>query len=339
MRIVIDAMGGDHAPREVVLGTARAAARSRARLCLVGDEKKIQDILRELPRSKNLEVRHAEEYIRMDETPGTNLRRRDQASMVVGARMIKQGEAEALVCAGNTGALHQVALLEIGRLPGIRRPALAAVFPTSRSPSLALDMGANTDCKPEYLFQFAVMGSIYAEKVLERRNPRVALLNIGTEAGKGNALVGAAYELLSGSALNFVGNVEPTGFFSGDVDVVVCDGFVGNLVLKTSEAVAEWLMDRVRQAARRNTAAKIGGHLLRPSLRSLKQDISHSEHGGAVLLGLKGVVVKCHGRATAETVENGIRVASRALEKNLVSLISSSLHPDHQEGGKREVRT
>jgi glycerol-3-phosphate acyltransferase PlsX len=327
MRIVIDAMGGDNAPDEIVLGAANAVRSAKdCQLCLVGDEKRIRAILAKLPHQPKLEIRHTAEYIRMDEPAGPALRSRKDSSMVVAARMVKEGEAQAFVCAGNTGALHQVALLEIGRIKGIRRPALAAMFPTRPHGSLALDVGANTDSKPEYLVQFAMMGSIYAEKVLGRKNPRVALLNIGKEAGKGNTLVTAAYELLQQqSNINFVGNVEPLCFFNGEVDVAVCDGFVGNMMLKTSEAVAEWLLHRVREAAHRTPAAKIGGHLLKPSLKALKQDISHDEQGGAVLLGLRGVVIKCHGRATAETIESGIKAAARALRNQVVQRIEESL--------------
>lgn len=324
MKIVIDAMGGDHAPEEVVAGTLSAAKKTRADLVLVGHEKKIRPLLKGRI-GRKIEVVHAEEFIGMDESPGPGLRKRTDASMVVAAQLVRSGEAQALVCAGNTGALHQVALLQIGRLPGIRRPALAALIPTEPVPTLALDMGANADCKPEYLLQFAVMGSIYAEKVMGRHQPRVGILNIGTEKGKGSASVVAAYELLQESELNFIGNVEPQAFFEGKADVAVCDGFVGNMVLKTAEAVAEWLMGRVKQAARKTPVAKIGGTLLKPSLKDLKQDISHSDHGGAVLLGLRGVVVKCHGKAEAATIKNGIRVASLAVERGIVDQIAESL--------------
>jgi glycerol-3-phosphate acyltransferase PlsX len=327
MRIVVDAMGGDNAPDEIVLGAAQAARQTKdTQICLVGDEARIRAVLAKLPFKAKLEIEHAPEFIRMDESAGPALRSRKRTSMVVAAQMVRDGKAEAMVCAGNTGALHQVALLEIGRLKGIRRPALAAIFPTRPQASLALDLGANADCKPEYLVQFAHMGSIYAEKVMGKPRPRIGLLNIGQEAGKGNALVVSTYELLQKQTdLNFVGNVEPMCFFNGKVDVGVCDGFVGNMLLKTSEAVAEWLMHRVREAAHRTPAAKLGGHLLKPSLKELKQDINHSEHGGAVLLGLKGLVIKCHGRATADTIENGVKVAARALRHRVVPLIEESL--------------
>jgi glycerol-3-phosphate acyltransferase PlsX len=330
MRIVVDAMGGDNAPDEIVLGATNAARSTKdVQICLVGDEKRIRALL---PPRSTVEIRHTDDYFRMDEHPGPALRNRKQASMMVAAKMLKEGEAQALVSAGNTGALHQVALLEIGRIKGIRRPALAAVFPTRPSESLALDLGANADSKPEYLVQFATMGSIYAQKVMGKKKPRVALLNIGNEPGKGNTLVLAAYELLQKqSEIHFVGNVEPTGFFNGEVDVAVCDGFVGNMMLKTSEAVAEWLMHRVREAALRTPAAKLGGHLLKPSLKTLKQEINHSEHGGAVLLGLRGVVIKCHGRATSDTIENGIKVAARALRNQVVQLIEESHKGSSQE--------
>ncbi|MEW6280635.1 MAG: phosphate acyltransferase PlsX, partial [Candidatus Eremiobacterota bacterium] len=294
--------------------------------CLIGDRERIQPVLTRARPARPIEVVHTTEFIGMDEAAGPALRHRKDASMVMAAHMVKEGQAQGMVCAGNTGALHQVALLEVGRLPGIKRPALAAVFPTSGQPSLCLDMGANADCKKEYLLQFAMMGSVYAQKVMGRHNPRVGLLNIGKEEGKGSTLVADAYELLSHAPrLNFVGNVEPMGFFAGDVDVGVCDGFVGNMMLKTAEAVAEWLMGRVREAARSSAVATLGGALLKPALKNLRRDVSHSEHGGAVLLGLRGVVVKCHGRATRETIENGIRVAERAVDNQVVERIASNL--------------
>lgn len=324
--IAVDAMGGDHAPAEMVKGALRAAKVVRSEILLVGDKDRLQQHLprRFLPR--NLQVIHCSDVIGMEESPGPGLRRRDQASMVVAARLVNEGKAQAMVSAGNTGALHQIALLEIGRLKGVRRPALAALLPTERQPALALDLGANADSKPEYLLQFAYMGSTYASQVLEVVNPRIGLLNIGTEPSKGNHLVVAARELIEASSgLNFIGNIEPTGFFQGQADVVVCDGFVGNMMLKTAEAVSEFIMKRMRQAATSNARAKVGGALLRPSLRSLKQDISHTDHGGAMLLGLKGMVIKCHGRADSEALANGIRVAEQALARHVLASIAQSV--------------
>lgn len=251
--------------------------------------------------------------------------------MVVAARLVQNGEAQALVSAGNTGALYQMSLFEVGRLKGIRRPALAAMLPTERSSALALDLGANAECKPEYLLQFAQMGNAYATGVLQIENPRIGLLNIGTELGKGNSLVTKAYQLLEHGGLNFVGSVEPTGFFQGEADVVVCDGFVGNMMLKTAEAVSEFILKRVKQAVTSNTRGKIGGHLLRPSLRNLKQDISHTDRGGAILLGLNGIVIKCHGRADAETVTNGIKGAVQALDGKVLERIATLLGPSEVE--------
>jgi glycerol-3-phosphate acyltransferase PlsX len=188
-------------------------------------------------------------------------------------------------------------------------------------------MGANADSKPEYLVQFAIMGSTYAEKVMGKSKPTVGLLNIGKEEGKGSSTVVAAYDLLRKiPGMNFVGNVEPMGFFGGGLDVGVCDGFVGNMMLKTSEAVADWLIQRIRVAARKTPATKLGGTLMRPALKRLMQEVNHSEHGGAVLLGLKGVVIKCHGRATGETIHNGIRVAARAIRSRVVEHIETSLN-------------
>lgn len=328
MTIAVDAMGGDNAPAEIVKGAVKAAKQIRTPLLLVGDQSAIEQHLPRRFMPRTIEIVHCSDAIRMDEHPGPALRRRDQASMVVAARLVNEGKAQALVSAGNTGALHQIGLLEIGRLKGVRRPALAALLPTEQQPAVALDLGANADCKPEYLVQFAHMGATYANRVLGVKDPRVGLLNIGTEVGKGNSLVVQARELLlAAPGLNFIGNIEPTGFFQGQADVIVCDGFVGNMMLKTAEAVSEFIMKRMRQAATSTTRAKVGGVLLRPSLRSLKQDMSHTDHGGAMLLGLKGMVIKCHGRADWETVTNGIRVAEQALQREVLARIAESLSP------------
>ncbi len=327
MTIVIDAMGGDKAPDEVVLGAVLAGnskALEGVKLCLVGDESRIKSVLPDNS-SKDIEIVHTDEFIAMDDHPGPALRRRTKASMAIAARMVGRGEAQALVCAGNTGALHQIALMEVGRIKGIRRPALAAVLPTEKLPVLALDMGANADSKPEYLVQFALMGAIYAEKVMNRPSPRVGLLNIGTEEGKGGAVLVSAYERLRETELNFVGNVEPMDMYAGKVDVAVCDGFVGNMMLKTSEAVAAWLFSRLRDALSGNPVFKVGSGMVRPALKRLKREISLSQYGGAVLLGLKGVVVKCHGRSDAEAVAKGIEVAAKAARQGVVDTILASL--------------
>lgn len=325
MKIVVDAMGGDNAPDEIVRGVISASRFCKCELALVGDERRIGRLLQADPPKRPIQVVHTDEFIAMDDPAGTSLRQRKRASMVLAAQMVRDGDAQAFVCAGNTAALHQVALTGVGRLPGIKRPALAVVFPTRPRPSVALDMGANADSKPEWLLQFAFMGSVYAQRVLGRTNPRVGILSIGSEEGKGNALVAAATPLLKESGLNFVGNVEPTGFFKGAVDVAVCDGFTGNMMLKTGEAVAEWFMAQVKEAAVSTPVARLGGLLLRPALKGLRQAHDHSEHGGAMFLGLRGTVIKCHGRATARTIENGVRVAEEVTAKNLVGQIEESL--------------
>lgn len=325
MKIVLDAMGGDNAPDEIVRGAVLASRSCRSDLVLVGDEQRLEPLLRAEPPARPIQVVHTDEAIAMTDPAGTSLRQRKRASMVLAANMVRDGQAQAFVCAGNTAALHQVALTGVGRLPGIKRPALAVVFPTQPQPSLALDMGANVDCRPEWLLQFALMGSVYARLVLDRPNPRVGLLSLGSEEGKGNSLVAAATPMLKASGLNFVGNVEPTGFFRSEVDVAVCDGFSGNLILKTGEAVAEWFMGEVRRAAGSSPRAMLGGWLLRPALKALARSHDHSEHGGAMFLGLKGPVIKCHGRATARTIENGIRVAEDIIARHLVQQIEESL--------------
>ncbi len=323
MRIVIDAMGGDNAPVEIALGAAEASLTSEGELILVGQKERLESILGGYRRLRNhrLTLVDASDVITMDEKPGSHLRRRDNASMVVAARMLKNGEADAFVCAGNTGALHQVCLLEIGRIEGLKRPALAVLLPGDGEGALALDLGANVDCKPEYLEQWSLMGSLYAKEVLHRKNPRVGLANIGTEVGKGNMLIKQAYERIVDLPINFVGSVEPLGVFRGEVDVVICDGFVGNMFLKTAEAVGEWVLGRVKMAASSSPAGKIGGFMLRSSFRKMRQDMTHSDHGGAIMLGLKGIVVKCHGRADAKAVLRGIDVAEQAVRLQIASKV------------------
>ncbi|MBM3465369.1 MAG: phosphate acyltransferase PlsX [Armatimonadetes bacterium] len=322
--LAIDAMGGDHAPQEPVGGALRVAAEGVARVLLVGDEARLRPLVAQP--SPAVEIVHAPDVVGMDEAPSDALNRRDSTSMGVGARLVKEGRAQALLSAGNTGALMAISLFTIGRLQGIRRPAIAVLWPTRKAPVLVLDSGANADSKPEYLVQFATMGSLYMQHAVQRSSPRVGLLNIGGEAGKGNALVNAVFPILEKSGLNFVGNVEPTGMLAGSVDVAVADGFVGNIALKTGEAVAEMMLALLKAGVEAGGArAKLGALLLKPVLKGLKSQIDQSDYGGAPLLGLHGLVIKAHGRANAHAVFNAAKVAVLGVKSGVVQRIAESI--------------
>lgn len=325
MRIAIDAMGGDFAPSAIVEGAVSAAQDSSINLILVGDQEQINLELKNHTKLENVSILHTPEYILMDESPTFALKKKKQASLILGAKLVKQREAQALISAGNTGAVMEASLLYIGRIKGIKRPALATFWPTLKSSGMFLDSGANSDCKPEYLLQFAQMGDIYAQKVLEISNPKIGLLNIGSEPMKGNAVLSGAYKLLSQVKLNFIGNVEMRDFLLGNIDVAVCDGFVGNMVLKASEAVAEFFTTILKQEIKKHFLAKAGAIFLKPVFKSLKKRLDHSEHGGAILLGLEGICIKSHGRADARTIYNAIKVAQKAIKNNIVEKIKENL--------------
>lgn len=331
--IAVDAMGGDEAPEAVVKG-ARAALSDACQIVLVGDEAKLRGRFGALLEAPGLRIAHASEVIGMDETPSTALEKKKDASMVVAARLVKEGQAQALVSAGNTGALMAGSLLTMGRLKGIRRPAIAVKWPTYDAHVdhvLVLDCGANAETKPEYLLQFAHMGAVYMQRVTGRSSPRVGLLNIGGEVGKGGTLVNAAYGLLEASGLRFVGNIEPTQMMRGVCDVVVTDGFSGNMILKTGETVAEMIMSTIKSGVRATLRAKIGAWLMKPVFLDVKKKVDHSEYGGALLLGLRAPVVKAHGRSNERAIENAIRVAARAVSEDVIGHIRRSIEADSGE--------
>jgi len=319
--IALDAMGGDNAPRELVKGALSAAKEFGLRIILVGDEKKVKAELGKYPRNDNVTVVHASQVIGMNESPVAAVKQKKDASVNVAVSLVKAGRADAIVSAGNTGALMTAALFGLGRIRGIERPAIATIFPSAYGPVLLLDMGANVDCKPKHLEQFAFMGSVYAEHVMHKKLPRIGLLNIGEEAEKGNELTLATYPLLKNSALNFVGNVESKDILDGKVDVVVCDGFVGNLILKFAENIGKSIVDMLKKELRRNPVTQLGAIMLSPGLFNLKKLVDYDEYGGAPLLGLAGICFKAHGRANAKAIHNAIRVAREAVAENVVNCI------------------
>ncbi|CAM3354156.1 phosphate acyltransferase PlsX [Marinicrinis lubricantis] len=326
MRIAIDAMGGDLAPKEIVAGVLAAASQySDAELILVGHEAQIRSCLSsELP--VNVRIVHAEDRILADDEPVRAVRRKKDASMVVAARLVKEGQAEAMISAGNTGALMAAGLLIIGRIPGIERPALAPMLPTMDGAGvLALDLGANMDAAPEHLLQYAVMGSIYRSKVDGMEKPRVGLLNVGTEAMKGNEVSKAAYALIEQAPIHFVGNVEARDVFARNCDVLVCDGFVGNVMLKTMEGTASTIFGALKQEFTRTTFTKLAAAVLKPGLSRFKKKLDYTEHGAAPLLGINGLCLKSHGSSDANAIKNGVRQAIHALKNNLVGSIAAEI--------------
>ncbi|MGQ9454742.1 MAG: phosphate acyltransferase PlsX [Armatimonadota bacterium] len=321
MVIAVDAMGGDHAPAEIVKGALRSARLHQVNIVLVGDEARVSQFVPDGDlHSSCVRIRHASEVIGMDEEVDA-VRTKKDASVVVAASMVAAGEADAMVSVGSTAAAMAVATLRLGRISGIDRPAIATVLPGRSGPTILLDAGAVVDCSVENLVQFAVMGSIYAEKALGIGSPRVALLSIGEEPCKGNDLTRAANEALARSGVNFVGNVEGRHLFMGVADVVVTDGFTGNVALKSAEGLAEHIVYLIREELRRRPVNWVPMLLLLPFIRRLKRRLDYSEYGGAPLLGVNGVCIIGHGRSNANAVVNAIRVAKEAVNQGVVEAI------------------
>jgi glycerol-3-phosphate acyltransferase PlsX len=335
-RIVVDAMGSDDFPTPDVVGAVAAAREYGVEIILVGDEAKIGPVLAAQDAGRlPVRVVHAPEMLTMEDK-GMALvlkarRPNSKNSMAIGIDLVKSGEADAFVTAGNTGAASVTAYFRLGTIPGVDRPALAPIFPTATGSCVVTDVGANPDCKPENLLQFAIMGSIYAQKVRGVASPKVGLIANGEEAGKGNELVKHTYPLLAESGLNFFGNIEAKELLGGKVDVAVTDGFTGNVLLKASEAVAKMLMDKIKEAILTGgLLAKLGGALIKPSLKGIKQMMDPSEHGAAPLLGVNGLVFIGHGRSDALAIKNAVRVAKNAVEADVIESIRSAIEKSLQ---------
>lgn len=329
MRVAVDAMGGDYAPVETVKGAVEAACQSKINVVLVGDRGTIEPELAKYPDlGDRIEIKHASEVVAMDEHPATVLRRKPDSSIVIGADMVANGEAQAFISAGNTGAVMAVATLRLGRIKGISRPAIGSLLPTRNGKAVILDAGANADCDVENLLQFAVMGNEYALHVLKIPNPRVGLLSIGEEASKGNELTKAANARLAQTHLNFIGNVEGKDIFRGAADVVICDGFAGNIVLKVAEGMAEFLQAVLKDEMSGRPSWRLWGSLLRPAFRKAKAKIDYAEYGGAPLLGVNGVCIISHGRSEGRAIRNAIRAAANAVDNNVVQCICASVQQE-----------
>lgn len=311
-------MGGDHAPEAVIAGAVAALERSDSdlRLVLVGDESRLAPLLSGR-RTERLSIQHAPEVIAMEEAALAALRRKRRSSIQVGLELQAAGEVDAFVSAGHTGAVMAAAMTTLGRVEGIARPAIAAIFPTQSFPCIVLDAGANVDPRPQHMLQFAIMGHVYARDVLGRERPRVGLLSIGEEPTKGNELTIAVHELLRRSSLNFIGNIEGRGVLRGAADVVVTDGFTGNVVLKFGESFVDFLADAVGEEVRSRALARLGALLMRSTFRSLRRRIDYAEYGGAPLLGVDGVVIIAHGESNAKAFSSAIEVARRAIDREL----------------------
>lgn len=326
VRIAIDAMGGDHAPDEIVAGALRASEELGVKVLLVGDPQKIEAALPPKTNLERVEIVPAEDAIAMDEEPLNAVRRKRQASINIAMDLVKQQRADAVFSAGHSGAAMASALLRLGRLPGIDRPAIGTVFPTIKAgkPVLILDVGANVDCRPKFLEQFAVMGSIYSQYVLDTAEPKVGLLNIGEEDTKGNEVALRAHQLLrENSQINFAGNAEGRDILSGHFDVIVCDGFVGNVLLKFAEAVGEVILQILREELPQGLHGQIGTAILKPNLKRIKQRMDHAEHGGALLLGVGGICFIGHGSSQAPSVFNAIRMAKEAVDNEVLQRLQS----------------
>jgi phosphate acyltransferase len=328
--VAVDAMGGDNAPAEIVRGALRAATELHIPVLLVGRRELLEtELVRiegpETVSRARLEIVDAREVVEMDEHPANAVRAKRDSSVVRACALVAEGRAGSAVSAGNSGAVLAAALFSVKRIPGVARPAIGAQLPSSGAPTFLLDVGANTDCKPEWLVQFAVMGSVYARTMMGVAAPRVGLLSNGEEPGKGSQLVQEAYPLLSAATPNFTGNAEGKELFNGRFDVVVCDGFAGNIALKTAEGVGEYLFATLRREAVSSVAARVGGLLLKPRLRAVRDRVDYRHTGGALLLGVNGEVVIAHGRSDALAVMNAIRVAADAARRDVSGTIAREL--------------
>ena len=328
MKIVVDAMGGDHAPRVVIEGVVAAVKEYNAEVILVGDQSQINFLLKKAKYSgSNISVRHTQEVIEMSEPAAASVRRKRNSSIVVGINLVKEAEGAAFFSAGNTGAVVCAATLGLGLLPGIERPGIAIVAPTLKGISLIIDVGANIDPKPVQLLQYGIMADAYFRYILHRPNATVGLLNIGEEEIKGTGFIKETFELLEKSNLNFIGNVEGKDLFSGKCDIIVCDGFVGNIALKVAESAAESMQIFLKKHLLGNPMGKLGLFFMMPSLKRFKKDIDYSEYGGAPLLGVNGVVIIGHGRSNAYAIKNAIRVAKEEVDRKFNEKILEAIKP------------
>jgi glycerol-3-phosphate acyltransferase PlsX len=338
MKIAVDAMGGDYGPAVVVEGAVAASREFGTPVTLVGDRAAVErEVARLAADGLGLEIHHASQVVGMAESPSQALRRKRDSSLRVAAQLVHDGKAAAFVSAGNTGAAMAIAMFVIGVLPGVDRPAIAAVLPNQRRFTILLDAGANTDPKPSHLLQFAVMGHVYARDILGFDNPRVGLLSVGVEEGKGNELTKEAYEQLKGSSLNFIGNVEGRDIYNGRCDVVVTDGFTGNVALKISESLVETLGSMIKEELMRDFRSRVGAALAQSAFQRFRRRVDYTEMGGAPLLGIDGAAIVCHGASPVKAIKNAVRVAGEWARAGVNEHIKAALEAEvarGREGGR-----
>ncbi len=326
MKIALDAMGGDDAPAAIVEGAVLAARELDVAITLVGNDKEVEKALsRHKTSALSISIVHASQKVEMDASPSSVVRKKRDSSIWVATELVKRKEADAVISAGNTGASMATALFILGPLLGVERPAIATPLPTLRGTSILIDVGANVDCKPQQLFQFAIMGNIYAREILGIPQPKVGLLSIGEEETKGNELTREAFKLLKGSALDFIGNIEGRDVYTGVADVIVCDGFIGNVALKISEGLADAIIQFLKREITASPLGKLGGLLLKPSFARFKRKIDYAEYGGAPLLGVDGISIICHGRSSARAIKNAIRVAKESFNRGVNQRIKEQI--------------
>ncbi len=331
MKIALDAMGGDQGPELLIDGAYRALRRNKElSITLLGPEDLLKKQIEQCAGFDSLAhrvfIEHAPETVAMEESPVEAIRKKKNSTIMRGFDLVKNGQADAVVSAGHSGATMAAAIRKLGRLEGVSRPGIASLFPTRKTPVMLMDVGANVDCRSQHLLQFAVMASSCYALLQNRENPRIGLLSIGSEPGKGNALIKETHELLSQSTLNFVGNVEGRDVYSGDLDVVVCDGFVGNISLKISEGLAEAAMQMLKDEIMKSIQAKIGYLLIRKAFAAFRKRVDYAEYGGAPLLGINGIGIICHGSSSSVAICNAIGEAAKLVENRVNDSIVQSLH-------------
>ena len=324
MHIVLDAMGSDGHPEPEVRAAQAAAEKYQIKITLVGQEQRVKPVLDKQPHP-GVELIHAPEVLEMTDKPARSARRKSDNSMAVGMDLVKSGQADAFITAGNTGGAMANGLFRLGRIQGVKRPALTTVVPTKTGQAAAVDIGANADCKPLFLLQFGMMGSIYAQNVLGIEDPRIGLLSNGEEEGKGNQLVKETFPLFKDSELNFIGNVEPKEIFQGEVDVAVHDGFTGNILIKTSEAVSKLLLEILKEELTAGLRTQLGAALAMPAFRQVRKMLDPRQIGAAPLLGINGLVFVAHGRSDATALTHAIRQARQAVESDLLLSIKAAV--------------
>jgi phosphate acyltransferase len=338
MRIALDAMGGDYAPAVNIDGALDTISDfPDIHIILVGDESVLQQELKgKRYSSDRITLLHASQIVGMDESPSAAIRKKKDSSIRRGIELVKSGDADAFVSAGHSGVVMGTALLCLGTSDMVDRPAIAAIMPTLKAPFVLIDAGANIHCKPKNLLQFALMGNTYCRVILGRTEPRIALMSTGEEDTKGNELTKETYKLLKEADINFIGNIDGKDIFTGNIDVIVCDGFTGNVILKTSEGLADTLIKMLKREVANLASGRIGYLLIKPALKNFKKKTDYDEYGGAPLLGINGTCIISHGRSTAKAIRNAIRVASDFAEKRVCEIISSTIEKDlvRHEGAK-----